>query len=462
MIKSKGWFFGSIFVVIIGILWYYYMSFSIPENIQSRMIEIRTLNVDNETILSSKMLHKLIKKIVNENEPILIKPGLCSNWMHLFEDIFVLKDQFRHIYNVKSQHGNPNFVYYDYSSPEQFLLSPMTKPIFNLSERMRFDQFIKKGFNESNDLYLYYSDILKNKNILKQLSKPKLKGFNVEFDHIGNIIKSKKKPETNLWIGFENATATIHYDANINFFQQFYGTKKFILMSPEYWHQLKVYPRIHPSDRQSQIIDIKQFIRDNGVKYYEFNVHKGDMLYIPPFWFHYVKTITNYSISLNMWSSSHELILFQNQILTNALKYAKELSLKRHDLMHTFTYFFPKLVNTIITNQYNFTPKELLCNIVLINSYQTMIKNDISLKWMNDPNINIKCNYNITSEIESEILNEITNINKVFNRIDKHIKPTLLVNYIDSILGYVIESQKIIPFIHQCLCSSKNLFWISV
>lgn len=70
-----------------------------------------------------------------------------------------------------------------------------------------------------------------------------------------------------------------------------------------------MYPRIHPSFRQSQI-DLSggetlraRFPRFCGVAGMTAVLSPGDVLYLPPFWFHHV-TARSLSISANVWFQS--------------------------------------------------------------------------------------------------------------------------------------------------------------
>lgn len=86
-----------------------------------------------------------------------------------------------------------------------------------------------------------------------------------------------------------------------------HGEKEFIMFPPEDHWKLQLFPYLHPRATKSQIpfvenFDINENIKENALV---FNVEAGDVLYIPPLWFHQVKSIAP-SISLSIWSPFYE------------------------------------------------------------------------------------------------------------------------------------------------------------
>lgn len=117
---------------------------------------------------------------------------------------------------------------------------------------------------------------------------------------------------TNVWIGSKGSTASLHHDPFDNLFVQIHGTKRFTLFSPDHHHALYVYPKTNPSNRQAQVnIDapnVDQFPRLSEAAHsgIEVVVHPGDVLYLPPFWFHQVTSLET-AISVNTWFVSPEI-----------------------------------------------------------------------------------------------------------------------------------------------------------
>jgi len=139
---------------------------------------------------------------------------------------------------------------------------------------------------------------------------------------------------TQLWLGGAGVTAHTHYDPTHNFFVQVRGRKRFILSPPSSAFSLYLHPFQHPGYRQSQV----DYAKSQASKYplfgqaeaYVADLGPGDVLYLPPYWFHrgrrstplpmfnasnidplplspctVVESLTP-SLSINVWSDSME------------------------------------------------------------------------------------------------------------------------------------------------------------
>ena len=123
------------------------------------------------------------------------------------------------------------------------------------------------------------------------------------------------RSSVNVWIGQPNVIAHTHYDGYHNFYAQLYGTKKFTLLRPTQWPGLYPYPFLHPSHAQAQVNlsrleDAKEFPLSSQLEVYEVTLEPGDLLYMPPLWFHYVQSLS-ISISVNVWTDSEQSILME-------------------------------------------------------------------------------------------------------------------------------------------------------
>eukprot|EP01104_Vermistella_antarctica_P013858 TRINITY_DN4265_c0_g1_i2.p1 TRINITY_DN4265_c0_g1~~TRINITY_DN4265_c0_g1_i2.p1 ORF type:complete len:583 (+),score=131.90 TRINITY_DN4265_c0_g1_i2:110-1858(+) len=143
--------------------------------------------------------------------------------------------------------------------------------------------------------------------------------------------------ERNVWMGSPRATTPTHYDLVHNFYTQIRGQKRFILFPPKDHQKLYLYTRLHPSARQSQVDFASEFNTDGDdsdrrrpietrfpnfaqAKSYEVILSPGDVLYIPPFWFHHVSVVgDDVSISLSTHSDSDEALL-REKIIDLSLK----------------------------------------------------------------------------------------------------------------------------------------------
>eukprot|EP00047_Mylnosiga_fluctuans_P022790 m.126036 g.126036 ORF g.126036 m.126036 type:complete len:415 (-) comp9387_c0_seq1:975-2219(-) len=112
---------------------------------------------------------------------------------------------------------------------------------------------------------------------------------NVSALHVGD-------PETSLWIAGAGVVALGHYDTSYNVYVPLVGDKIFYLEPPAAHRRLGLYPALHAHYRQSQ----RSLAAQHALRVV---VRPGQMLYLPPYWFHEV-TQEAASIAVNVWSES--------------------------------------------------------------------------------------------------------------------------------------------------------------
>ena len=108
--------------------------------------------------------------------------------------------------------------------------------------------------------------------------------------------------------GMRGIIAEAHYDSGRNMVAMLKGRKRYILTPPETCKQLGIIsdPR-HPSYRHS-VIDWSDITQATTYKFDQVPaidtiVNKGEVLYIPSYWFHYIVSL-EYSIQCNSRSGS--------------------------------------------------------------------------------------------------------------------------------------------------------------
>ncbi len=173
--------------------------------------------------------------------------------------------------------------------------------------------------------------------------------------------------EISLWLSSGNTTVSPHYDMEHNFFLQVNGTKKFIIASPLHYPMFQPYSSLHPRWRQGRAVHLTSVDaihehlanttncvdyssrnkackascssssssdvctdpavaavtveQEKGRYKVGYGVHEvvltaGQMLYLPPFYFHSVSTLDPYSVSINSWIGSKYLTA-ANKLSTN-------------------------------------------------------------------------------------------------------------------------------------------------
>ena len=125
------------------------------------------------------------------------------------------------------------------------------------------------------------------------------------------VDRSEAGNSTNVWLGGQGVVTETHYDMSHNFYLQLDGTKRFELSPPSAYRQLRLHPWIHPLGIFTQrgaeeCKDLPECVAElpSG---HTIELQPGELLYIPPFWFHRVIAPTDRAaISVNVWSESQE------------------------------------------------------------------------------------------------------------------------------------------------------------
>merc|ERR1712217_552398 len=100
-----------------------------------------------------------------------------------------------------------------------------------------------------------------------------------------------------------------HYDLQPNLHVQLSGRKRFIIFPPEDWRHLYPFPVHHDLDRRSMLDldapDTDKFPEWRGACGHLVELDPGDALYIPPYWWHHVQSLTPETTSMAMWFFEH-------------------------------------------------------------------------------------------------------------------------------------------------------------
>lgn len=220
------------------------------------------------------------------------------------------------------------------------------KPCF-VHMNMTSDQFKAKLNKKGDDEYVYYSDQMAKNVIPKSIENdilPYVKSFFPYYD--------ESKIQTNVWIGKSGSTARLHFDAHDNFYIQVFGKKRITLIEPSAWFDLRLYPKLHPSDRQSQINETELKILlsetdpielnssclssssgsilmplsfDHPEKYnhtykvFVTELQAGQVLFMPKYYFHSIEAVEN-SVNVNIWAPSSE-VLIGRELYDNAMPF---------------------------------------------------------------------------------------------------------------------------------------------
>ncbi|EGD73538.1 hypothetical protein PTSG_05244 [Salpingoeca rosetta] len=124
---------------------------------------------------------------------------------------------------------------------------------------------------------------------------------------LGPLAIADTGEQANLWLGNAGIVTHTHYDASWNFFVQIKGCKRFTLFPPN--TSLPLYPCLHPhiGHLAVDILNDADLSQHEGLNVFVADVVPGDVLVVPPMWFHHVTTLSD-SISFNVWTDAPEYV----------------------------------------------------------------------------------------------------------------------------------------------------------
>jgi hypothetical protein len=160
-------------------------------------------------------------------------------------------------------------------------------------EEMTLDAFVSTAFAPpSNNIYYY----------LQRASIPDRLPALLDDLRMPVGVDPKKIYLINLWFGPANNITRLHYDVPNNFLVHLYGRKRITLFAPQ--DTARLYPFRTKAYNMSQTDidkpDFERFPKLAEAQPYEAEIGPGDMLYIPPYWWHQVYSL-EIGISANYW-----------------------------------------------------------------------------------------------------------------------------------------------------------------
>ena len=172
---------------------------------------------------------------------------------------------------------------------------------------------------------------------------------------VGDVTYPKylnRKPFIHLWHGFSNknftSASTLHFDRIHNIYVQIRGKKRILLYPPS--NYLSFYPPLddksgigHNSKVNPDLLQLELFPKFPWQERIEVILQSGDIIYIPPFWWHHVTSVDE-NISLSFWYDIKIQDFFrQKNMLTVffniAPHYLRHAISSGESLMHTVNLF---------------------------------------------------------------------------------------------------------------------------
>eukprot|EP01117_Protostelium_nocturnum_P017592 TRINITY_DN7186_c0_g1_i2.p1 TRINITY_DN7186_c0_g1~~TRINITY_DN7186_c0_g1_i2.p1 ORF type:complete len:358 (-),score=79.88 TRINITY_DN7186_c0_g1_i2:38-1111(-) len=167
----------------------------------------------------------------------------------------------------------------------------------------------------------YKSENMTGPQFFSRISDPSNKNYMYWYGRVGPSLKEDVEPNEFIWknekdfnnfglfmwLSNDDVRPPIHYDMDHNFYVHLAGRKRWVLFPPWEWPKMSPYPRLHPSWHKSQCkfedpdpITCPHFFQAEAR---EAILEPGEVMYIPPYWWHHVQSVTG-SVSLASWSDS--------------------------------------------------------------------------------------------------------------------------------------------------------------
>lgn len=116
-------------------------------------------------------------------------------------------------------------------------------------------------------------------------------------------VVNSNQPDIKAWLGPKGTISPLHHDPKHNLLVQIFGHKRIILAASQDTENL--YPHngdmlSNTSQIDAENIDFGKFPLTKNVRFYTITLYKGEILYIPPKWWHYVRSLDK-SFSVSFW-----------------------------------------------------------------------------------------------------------------------------------------------------------------
>ncbi len=210
----------------------------------------------------------------------------------------------------------------------------------------------------------YISDYIGNDNYNSYLSQDMEECFPEIIGDINYPAYFNRKPFIQFFHGFSNksfsSTTPLHFDPVHNIFVQIRGRKRILLFPPS--NYLSFYPAAVDDNRGLQdfskvdpnLPSLELFPKFPWQKRIEVLLRPGEMLYIPPFWWHHVTAVEE-NISVSFWYALKIQDIFKQKnilsVLSDVLPHSFRRSFSsRNTLVETVAFITNLLIGRLSIN----------------------------------------------------------------------------------------------------------------
>lgn len=170
---------------------------------------------------------------------------------------------------------------------------------------VKFKDFFRRQFlSDSNEATTsHHVEYLAQHNLFDQIPELRADIIIPEYCCVSNQTEVHSEPDIKAWLGPKDTISPLHYDIKHNLLCQVFGHKQIILAAPK--DTENVYPFAgdmlgNTSQIDAGHLDFDKFPLTKNVKFFTITLYKGEILYIPPKWWHYVRSLSK-SFSISFW-----------------------------------------------------------------------------------------------------------------------------------------------------------------
>lgn len=176
---------------------------------------------------------------------------------------------------------------------------------------MAFNEYIKKITSDENEAKTLYLQQAWIQDLMPSLHE--------DIDIIIKTFNNATFSYPQLWVGTSHSLVPLHFDQPNNFLVQIYGEKHLLLFPPKqskYLYMQPFYSRIVHTSQIDTYIDksnpnVSKFPKLQEAEFIEVVLKAGDLLYIPPYWWHQVQGLSlNISVTYRWESRFHQIPLY--------------------------------------------------------------------------------------------------------------------------------------------------------
>jgi len=220
--------------------------------------------------------------ISSKRKPVKILNSPASRWSAIlkWKDNKYLVSKLAKLNNVRIKHVGETFINEEFShasilARQAGLLSTATERLENIT----MSEFL-----------------LNTKNRYVALPISQVGNLQKDVGDLSSLQVGIGKPEAFIWMAHSGTKSTAHYDTAHNMNLQVVGRKVFYFDPAEKFEELQLYPSFHISRRQSQISNPDRLSK-------AIILEAGELLYIPPYYFHATAT-KEFGINVNCFVPS--------------------------------------------------------------------------------------------------------------------------------------------------------------